>query len=168
MLRTLTLPTVKNPNLEVTNFLQPPETLTWLSNAAGDVGKTESTGGKGKEMKAMQVYVWGGWGRGNWEKKSPKVALEVNLLLIIELHPSPKADSPIYPLIQNSVHPAPHPKYPRASQKLRTLAPNPAGQSSPHYSRPQTPAKPRPSLHQQAGAHLALASPWRPHLSLPK
>ena len=64
MLRTLTLPTVKNPNLEVSNFLQPPETLTWLSNAAGDLGKTESTGGKGKEMKAMQVYVWGGWGRG--------------------------------------------------------------------------------------------------------
>ena len=70
MLRNLTLPTVKNPNLEVSNFLQPPETLTWLSNAAGDLGKTESTGGKGKEMKAMQVYVWGGWGRGDWGKKN--------------------------------------------------------------------------------------------------
>ena len=119
------------------------------------------------ESNAGVCVGWVGAG-GLGKKKSPKVALEVNLVLIIELHPSPKADSPIYPLIQNSVHPAPHPKYPRASQKLRTLAPNPAGQSSPPYSRPQTSAKPRPSLHQQAGALLALASPWRPHLSLPK
>lgn len=75
MLRALTLPTAKNPKLEVTNFLQPPETLNLVKQCRWRPWENRSTGGKGKEISNAGVLCGRGTG-----KKITKVALEVNLL----------------------------------------------------------------------------------------
>ena len=142
----LTLPTAKDPNSEVSNFHQVPEVLTWLSNATGDLGKIKSTGGKGKEIKAMQMV-------GETGKKITKGFLHEPLT--IQLHPRPKADAP--DLSSNIELRTPcSPKYPRASQKLRTLASNPADQSSPLKPASPPPPDPRP---QQSPAHPSTRRP---------
>lgn len=143
--RALTLPTAKGPNSEVSNFLQVPEVLTWLSNVTGDLEKIKSTGGKGKEIKSMQMV-------GETGKKITKGFLREPLT--IQLHPCPKADSPDLSSNTEFRTPCP-PKYPRASQKLRTLASNPAGRSSLLKPAPP-PMDPRP---QQSPAHPSTRRP---------
>ena len=70
MLRALTLPTAKNPKLEVTNFLQPPETLNLVKQCRWRPWENRKYR-RERERNESNAGVL--WGRGDWKKNHQRL-----------------------------------------------------------------------------------------------